>query len=329
MDFEREASTSHDVCNLGASMEKLRYNASFHEEVSLLKTVSRVEEEPPRFVKNFYKNDTEHIELTDTAGLEHRMDKEASREKYSDTFSSEECLNFHCEDDEGPLCPLQPFGEDQAVGEMMKGPDLSASGNEMHQAMEEYHEIILEVSAEIPDIAGSENRMGREARRGKCNGRFSSEEGMNLPCEAEEEPLIPVESLGEYQANRETMKGTDLPPSENEMHVFMEEDHVSILEGSVEVPDIAESGIGREASRENYDDKFCQGECLNLIAEVEDKSPGLIKPFSEEQTNREKMKGTTSNGGKSQFATQDHQLSVTLDATPQSLLRDASGIRKH
>ncbi|XVF39019.1 hypothetical protein PTKIN_Ptkin01aG0002100 [Pterospermum kingtungense] len=237
MDFETKASTSQDVCNLEASMEKLRYDKSFHEEVSLLKTVSRDEEEPPGLVKFFDKIDREHVELPDLACLEHCMDKEASREKYSDTF-----LNLQNEDEEDPLSPLQPLAEDRANGKMMKGLDLSASENEMHQAMEEDHEIILEGSTEIPDIAGSENRMEREARRQNCNGRFFSKVGVSLPSEAEEEPLSPVESLGENQANREKMRGRDLPQPENEVCLFMEEDHVSILEGSAEVPDIADLG---------------------------------------------------------------------------------------
>ncbi|XP_022767980.1 sister chromatid cohesion 1 protein 2-like isoform X3 [Durio zibethinus] len=389
-DFETEARTSHDICDWIASMEKLQYDKSLHEEDSHLKLVSGVEEEPPNLVKIFYKNDREHVEVPDMAGLENHMDREANREKYNNRFPSEECVNLRSEAKEDPLGSPKPLAEDQSIKEKTKGPDLSESDKEMNQATEEDHLSILEASAKVPDIAGSIKHTEREAGREKWNGRFFSKEGVNLHSEAEEEPLSSVKSLGEDRANREKMKGPDLLQSENEVHQVMEEDHVSTLKTNVEVPDIAgsENHIGTEASRENYNDKFSQEKYLNHIAEIEEKSASLIKSFGEEQTNREMMNGldrlqienevhhvmeedsnlgasmekllgqgfspmnveepsplvkplgeeiqtgaeqlhfpamTTSKDGKCQVAAKDHTLSVTLDATPRSMLQDASG----
>ncbi|KAK6246467.1 hypothetical protein QUC31_001232 [Theobroma cacao] len=361
MNFKTESRTSHGVCDLELSMEKLRYD----EEVVHLKTVSGVEEDPPNLVKVFDKSDRECVEVPDMAVLENHMTLKTSREKYNDRFLSEEGMNLHSEAEEDPLGPLKPLAEDQTKREKMKDPDLSKSDNEMHQ---EDHVSILEARIDVPDIAGSENHTEREASREKCNNRFFSEEGVNLRSEAVEECPSPFKPLAEDQADREKIKGPDLPQSENEVHQVMEENHVSILEACAEVPDIADSenNIGTEASRE--------------------KPPGLIKTFGEEKTNREKMKGpdmvqsenevhqvmeedcileasrgklqaffhmdieepspvvrplaeevqtgaeldnfpamTTSEDGKSQVAAKDHSLLVTSYATPQSKLRGASG----
>ncbi|XWS15310.1 hypothetical protein CRYUN_Cryun35bG0084900 [Craigia yunnanensis] len=299
MDFETEASTSHDVSGLEASMEKLRYDKSFHEEVSHLKTFSGVEEKPPNLVKVFDKNNTEHIELLDMEGLENCMDREANREKYKDTFSLEECLNHCSETEEDPLDPLKSLAEDQTYRKMMKGPDLSASESEMNQATEEDHVSILEASAEVPDIAGSENHMEREASREKCNDRFSSEEGVNLPSEAEEELLSPVESLSADQANREKMKGPDLLQSEQTNREKMKGQDRVQLEN--EVLHVMEEDCNLEASVEKL-----EAEGFSHM-DFEEPSP-LVRPLGEEiQTAK------------------DHLLSVTLDATPQSMLKDVSG----
>ncbi|XVE60887.1 hypothetical protein DITRI_Ditri05aG0163200 [Diplodiscus trichospermus] len=390
LNFETEARTSNDVRDMEGSMEKLRYDESFLEEVAHLKTVGRFEEETPNLVIAFDQNDREHLEVPDMEVSENHMNRKANREKYNDRFLSEETVNLHSEAEEDPLGPLKLHAEDQSNRELMKAPDLSKSENGMYQAMEEDHASIMEASSETPDIVGSENLVDREAMREKCNYRFSSEEGVNLYHDAKEKPLSPVKSLVKNRANREKMKGQDLLQSENEVHRVMEEDHVSILKASAEVPDIAgsENHIRREANREDCDDEFCQEEYLNIVAEVEEKSPGLIKPFGEEQTNREKMKGsdrgqseseahhvmekdcnlearveklqaegfshmdleqpsslvrpldkeiqtvaelvnfpavTTSRDQKCHVAQRDHPLSVTLDITPQSKLRDASG----
>ncbi|XWS24909.1 hypothetical protein CRYUN_Cryun27aG0025300 [Craigia yunnanensis] len=304
MDFETEARTSHDVCDLEASMEKLRYDKSFHEEVSHLKTVSGVEEEPSNLVKVFDKDDREHGEVPDMAGLENHMNREANRQKYNDRFSSEECVNPQSEAEEDPLGPVKPLAEDQSNRETMKGPDLSKSENEMHQAMEEDHVSILEASAEVPDIAGSENHMEREAIREKCNDRFFSEVVVNLHGEAEEEPLSPVKPLGENQAHREKMNSPDLLQSEKEVHQVMQED--CNLEASVEK---------------------LQAEGFSHM-DLEEPSP-LVRPLGEDiQTGAEQVNFpamTTSKDQKCQVAGKDHPLSVTLDKTPQSMLRDASG----
>ncbi|TYI83059.1 hypothetical protein E1A91_D05G264900v1 [Gossypium mustelinum] len=287
MTFETEARTLHDVCESEASMEKLRCDTSIHEEVSHLKIVCRVEEEPLNIVKVFDKNEREHLEVPDMSGLENRTVQEANREKNNDRFLSEECLSLRFEAAEDSLGPfkLNPFAKDQTTSGMIEGPDLLESENELNQAMEEDHACVLEASAWVPDLAGSSSRE-------KSNDRFSSEEGMNLHPEAEEEPLIPVESLVEDLVNREKM-GLHLPQSKNEVHQVLEEDHVS-MKASKEVPGIAssENRIGREASRENHNDEFCQEECLNLIVEVEEKSPAFMKSFDEEHTSREKKKGS-------------------------------------
>lgn len=287
MTFETEARTLHDVCESEASMEKLRCDTSIHEEVSHLKMVCRVEEEPLNIVKVFDKNEREHLEVPDMSGLENCTVQEANREKINDRLLSEECLSLRfeaAEDSSGPF-KLNPFAKDQTTSEMIEGPDLLESEKELNQAMEEDHACVLEASAWVPDLAGSSSRE-------KSNDRFSSEEGMNLHPEAEEEPLIPVESLVEDLVNREKM-GLLLPQSENEVYQVLEEDHVS-MKASKEVPGIAssENRIGREASRENHNDEFCQEECLNLIVEVEEKSPAFMKSFGEEQTSREKKKGS-------------------------------------
>ncbi|XVF29866.1 hypothetical protein REPUB_Repub16aG0007400 [Reevesia pubescens] len=262
MDFETEARTSHDVYDWEASMEKLRYDKSLHEEVSHLKTVTGVEE--------------------------NHMDQEANMEKHNDRFSSDEYVNLRSEAEEDPLGSCKLLAENRSNREKT---DLSEPDNEINQAMEEDHVSILDASAEVPDIAGSKNHMEREGSREKCNDRFSSE-GVNLHSEAEEEFLSSVKLLGEDQANIQKMNGPDLLLSENEVQL-MEVDHVSILETNVEVPDIAntENHIGTEACRENNNDKFSQEKSLNLIAEVVEKSAGLIKPFGEEQTNIEMVKG--------------------------------------
>ncbi|KAA3454228.1 sister chromatid cohesion 1 protein 2 isoform X2 [Gossypium australe] len=287
MTFETEARTLHDACESEASMEKLRCDTFIHEEVSHLKMVCRVEEEPLNIVKVFDKNEREHLEVPDMSGLENRTVQEANREEKNDRFLSEECLSLRfeaAEDSSGPF-KLSPFAKDQTTSEMIEGPDLLESENELNQSMEEDHACVLEASAWVPDLAGSSSRE-------KSNDRFSSEEGMNLHPEAEEEPLIPVESLVEDLVNREKM-GSHLPQSENEVHQVLEEDHVS-MKASKEVPGIAssENRIGREASRENHNDEFCQEECLNLIVEVEEKFPAFMKSFGEEQTSREKKKGS-------------------------------------
>ncbi|XP_040968016.1 sister chromatid cohesion 1 protein 2 isoform X1 [Gossypium hirsutum] len=287
MTFETEARALHDVCESEASMEKLRCDTSIHEEVSHLKMVCRVEEEPLNIVKVFDKNEREHLEVPDMSGLENCTVQEANREKINDRLLSEECLSLRfeaAEDSSGPF-KLNPFAKDQTTSEMIEGPDLLESEKELNQAMEEDHACVLEASAWVPDLAGSSSRE-------KSNDRFSSEEGMNLHPEAEEEPLIPVESLVEDLVNREKM-GLLLPQSENEVYQVLEEDHVS-MKASKEVPGIAssENRIGREASRENHNDEFCQEECLNLIVEVEEKSPAFMKSFGEEQTSREKKKGS-------------------------------------
>ncbi|TYI28804.1 hypothetical protein ES332_A05G270000v1 [Gossypium tomentosum] len=287
MTFETEARALHDVCESEASMEKLRCDTSIHEEVSHLKMVCRVEEEPLNIVKVFDKNEREHLEVPDMSGLENCTVQEANREKINDRLLSEECLSLRfeaAEDSSGPF-KLNPFAKDQTTSEMIEGPDLLESEKELNQAMEEDHACVLEASAWVPDLAGSSSRE-------KSNDRFSSEEGMNLHPEAEEEPLIPVESLVEDLVNREKM-GLLLPQSENEVYEVLEEDHVS-MKASKEVPGIAssENRIGREASRENHNDEFCQEECLNLIVEVEEKSPAFMKSFGEEQTSREKKKGS-------------------------------------
>ncbi|GMI83006.1 hypothetical protein HRI_001969900 [Hibiscus trionum] len=275
MDFETEVRTLHDVCDLEASMEKLRCDNSFLEEVSHPKTVSGVEEEPPNLVNVFNENERECAEVPDMAGLVNHTDQEANREEYNDRLFLEECPNHHTEAEEdspGPL-KLKPLAEDQTNREMMKGQDQLVSDNEMNQAMEEDYESVLEASAEVPNIAGS-------ASMGKCSDRFSSE-GANLCTEAEED-----------QGTRENMKDLRLLQSENEVHPVMEEDHVS-MKVSVEVPGIvdSENHIGREPSRENNNDELCQEECLNVIVQVEEKSPGFVKPFGEEETKRG-MKGT-------------------------------------
>ncbi|KAH1065097.1 hypothetical protein J1N35_030084 [Gossypium stocksii] len=287
MTFETEARTLLDVCESEASMEKLRCDTSIHEEVSHLKMVCRVEEEPLNIVKVFDKNEREHLEVPDMSGLENRTVQEANREENNDRILSEECLSLRfeaAEDSSGPF-KLNPFAKDQTTSEMIEGPDLLESENELNQTMEEDHACVLEASAWVPDLAGSSSIK-------KSNDRFSSEERMNLHPEAEEEPLIPVESLVEDLVNREKM-GLHLPQSENEVHQVLEEDHVS-MKASKEVPGIAssENRIGREASRENHNDEFCQEECLNLIVEVEEKSPAFMKSFGEEQTSREKKKGS-------------------------------------
>ncbi|XP_021284248.1 sister chromatid cohesion 1 protein 2 isoform X2 [Herrania umbratica] len=265
MNFKMESRTSHGACDLELSMEKLRYDG----EVAHLQTVSGVEEDPPNLVKVFDQSDREHVEVPDMAVLENNMTLKTSREKYNDGFLSEEFMNLHSEAEEDPLGPLKPLAEDQTKREKMKDPDLSKSDNEMHQ---EDHGSILEARTDVPDIAGSENHMEREASREKCNDRFFSEEGVNLHIEAVEECPSPFKPLAEDQADGEKTKGPDLPQSENEVHQVMEENHVSILESCVEVTNIADSEnyIGTEASR---------GE-----------PPGLVKTFGEEKTNREKMK---------------------------------------
>ncbi|KAK8580146.1 hypothetical protein V6N13_143272 [Hibiscus sabdariffa] len=383
MDFETEVRALHDVCDLEASMEKLRCDNSFLEEVSHPKTVSGAEEEPPSLVNDFNENERERVEVPDMAGLVNHTDQEANREKYYNRLFLEECTKLLIESEEdspGPL-KLKPLAEDQTNREMMKSPDHLDSENEMNQAMEEDYESVLEANAEVPDIAGS-------ASMEKCSDRFSSE-GANLCTQAEEETLRPVESLVEDQCNRENVKDLCSLQSENEVHPVMEEDRVSMKKVSVEVPGIvdSENHIGREPTRENNNDELCQEECLNLIVHVEEKSPGPIKPFGEEETKRvmkdsdrvqpenevhhvmpedcnlgtsmKKLQAEgfshmdiqepsplvrpfteeihtdaehgqfpatrTSKDGKCQAAAKNCTLSVTLDSTPQSMLRDASG----
>ncbi|KAL4278299.1 hypothetical protein GQ457_03G031700 [Hibiscus cannabinus] len=382
MDFETEVRALHDVCDLEASMEKLRCDNSFLEEVSHPKTVSGAEEEPPSLVNVLNENERERVEVPDMAGLVNHTDQEANREKYYNRLFFKECTNLLIESEEdspGPL-KLKPLAEDQSNWEMMKSPDQLDSENEMNQAMEEDYGSVLEASAEVPDIAGS-------ASMEKCCDRFSSE-GANLCTQAEEETL-PVESLVEDQCNRENVKDLCLLQSENEVHPIMEEDRVSMKKVSVEVPGIvdSENHIGREPTRENNNDELCQEECLNLIVHVEEKSPGPIKPFVEEETERvmkdsdrlqpenevhrvmaedcnlgtsmKKLQAEgfshmdiqepsplvrplaeeihtdaehgqfpatrTSKDGKCQASAKNCTLSVTLDSTPQSMLRDASG----
>ncbi|KAE8666377.1 hypothetical protein F3Y22_tig00112498pilonHSYRG00004 [Hibiscus syriacus] len=367
MDFETEVRTLHGVRDSEASVEKLRCDNFFLEEVSHFKTVGGVEEEPQSLAN---ENERERVEVPDMAGLVNRTDQEANREKYNDRLLSEEHVNLHTEAEEDSPLPLKlkplaedqtsremmkgpdhlesekekervnlhteaeedsplplklkplaedqtsremmkgpdhlesekekerlnlhteaeedsplplklkPLAEDQTSREMMKGPDHLESENEMNQAMEEDNESVLEASAEFPDISGS-------ASMEKCSNRFSSE-GANLCTEADEEPLRPVESLVEDQRNRETMKELNLLKSENEVHPVLHEDRVS-MKVTVEVPSLvdSENHIGREPSRENNNDELCQEECLNLVVQVEEKSPGLIKPFGEEETNRD------------------------------------------
>lgn len=369
MDFETEARTLHDVSHLEASMKRIQSDKSFH------------------------------VEVPDMASLENHMNRGSNREKYNDRFSSEECLNRHSEDEEDPLRCLEPHTGDQSSREIVMGSDLSEPKNKVQHAMEVDHVSILEASSKVLDDAGFEHHTEREAIRENCNDRFASEEGVNLPCEAEEELLRPAKSLGENQANREKMRDADLPQSENEVHHVMEEDHIGRepsycrLEASVEGPNIAgsENHIGREVRMEIYNDEFYKEEYFNLSAEVEDKSPGLIKHSGEEQTTREKIKDsdrvqsenevhhvmekdfnleatveklqvegfspmdleepsplvrtldkeiqtsaeqvhfpamTPSKDQNCQVAGKDHPLSVTVDKTPQSMLQDASGIRK-
>ncbi|KAK8552375.1 hypothetical protein V6N13_120777 [Hibiscus sabdariffa] len=369
MDFKTEVRTLHDAFDLEASMEKIRSDNSFLEDVSHLKTVNGVEEEPTNLVNLFNENEREGVEVPDMASLVNQTDQEATREVYNDRLS-EEWVNLHTEAEEdspGPL-KLKPLAEDQTNREMINGPDQVESENEMNQAMEEDYESVLEASAEVPDIAGS-------ASMNKCSDRFSSG-GANLCTETEEEPLRPVEDQG----NRDKVKDLCLLQSENEVHQVMAEDHV-ITKVSVEVPGPvdSENHIGRGSSRENDDDEFCQEECLNLIVQVEEKSPGLIQPFGEEETNRD-MKGLdrvqpenevhhvmdedynlgtsvkklniqepsplirpladeihtdaehgklpamrNSTDVKFQTAAKNRTSSATLDSTPQSMLRDASG----
>ncbi|KAK8642944.1 hypothetical protein V6N13_012268 [Hibiscus sabdariffa] len=349
MDFKTEVRTLHDAFDLEASMEKIRSDNSFLEDVSHLKTVNGVEGEPPNLVNLFNENEREGAEVPDMASLVNQTDQEATREVYNNRLS-EEWVNLHTEAEEdspGPL-KLKPLAEDQTNREMIKGPDQVESENEMDQAMEEDYESVLEASAEVADISGS-------ASMKKCSDRFSSG-GANLCTEAEEEPLRPVEDQG----NRDKVKDLCLLQSENEVHEVMAEDHV-ITKVSVEFPGLvdSENHMGRVSSR---------------------KSPRLIQPFGEEETNRD-MKGlyreqpenevhhvmdedcnlgtsvkkldiqepsslirpladeihTDAEHGKSpamrtskdvkfQAAAKNRTLLATLDSTPpQSMLRDASG----
>ncbi|GMI90766.1 hypothetical protein HRI_002745900 [Hibiscus trionum] len=327
MDFETEVRTLHDACELEASMEKLRSDNSFLEDVSHLKTVSGVEEEPPNLVNLFNENEREGVEVPDMAGLVNHTDQDATREKYNDRLLPEEWINLHTEAEEdspGPL-KLKPLAEDQTNREMFKGPDQFESENEMNQDMEEDYESVLEASAEVQDIAGS-------ASMKKCSDRFSSE-GANLCTEAEEEPLRPAESLIEGQGNRENMKDSCLLHSENEVHQVKEEDHV-IMEVSVEVPGLldSENHIGRESSRENEVHHVMDEDC-NLgtsVKELDIQEPSpLIRSLAEEiHTDAEHGKFPamrTSMDVKYQAAAKIRTLSTTLDSTPQSMLRDASG----
>ncbi|XP_039056193.1 sister chromatid cohesion 1 protein 2 isoform X2 [Hibiscus syriacus] len=283
MDFETEVRTLHGVCDPEASVEKLRCDNSFLEEISHIKTVGGVEEEPQNLVN---ENERERVEVPDMAGLVNQVGQEANREKYNDRLLSEKWAILHTEAREDSPVPhkLEPLAEDQTNRELIKGPDQLESENEMNQAMEEDYESVLEASAELPDISGSVSME-------KCSDRFTSERA-NLCNEAEEEPLRPAESLVEDQGNREKMKDLSLLQYENEVHRVIQEDHVS-MEASVEVPGLVDSEIHirRESSRENNIDELCQEECLNLIVQVEEKSPGLVKPVGEEETNRD-MKGS-------------------------------------
>ncbi|OMO98737.1 hypothetical protein COLO4_13736 [Corchorus olitorius] len=306
VDFETEAGTSHSIWNLKASREKLQCDKSFNEEVSQLKRVSEFEEEPPKLVKGYNKNDRGQAEVPDIAVLEKCMDQAASRKKCNARVLSEERENPQNEAEEDLLGSRKPLAEDQTNREEMKGPDSSPSDHELSKAMEEDLVKILEALTEVANVSGSENHMESEASWEKGNDRFSLEEGLNLHIETEEECLSPLgeDQANEEQTNEENLKDKDVVHSENEVHQVMEED--CNLETSVEK---------------------LQAERFPPMALEE--SSSLVRPSAAKvKTGTEQVNfpaTMTSEDGKLQLTAEDHPLSVTLAATPRTRSRGASG----
>ncbi|KAE8666605.1 Ras-related protein Rab7 [Hibiscus syriacus] len=188
-----------------------------------------------------------------------------------------------------------------------------------HQMDFETEEVEHCMRVEVPDMAGLVNRTDQEANREKYNDRLLSEEHVNLHTEAEKilhfplnlNHLLKIKLAGDDEGSRpfrirkrknastsrEMMKGPDHLESENEMNQAMEEDNESVLEASAEFPDISgsasmENAVIDQRNRETMKELNLlksENEVHPVLHEdrVEEKSPGLIKPFGEEETNRD------------------------------------------
>ncbi|OMP04420.1 hypothetical protein CCACVL1_02164 [Corchorus capsularis] len=349
MDFETEAGTSHGIWNLKASREKLQCDKSFNEEVSQLKRVSEFEEEPPKLVKGYNKNDRGQAEVPDIAVLEKCMDQAASKQKCNARVLSEERENPQNEAEEDLLGSRKPLAEDQTNREEMKGPDPSPSDHELSKAMEEDLVKILEALAEVANVAGSENHMESEASWEKGNDRFSLEEGLNLHIATEEECLSPLANVAGSENHMESEasweKGNDRFSLEEglNLHIATEEECLSPLgEDQADEEQTNEENLKDKdlVHSENEVHQVMEEDC-NLETSVEklqaekfppmslEESSSLVRPSAAKvKTGTEQVNfpaTMTSEVGKLQLTAEDHPLSVTLAATPRIRSRGASG----
>ncbi|CAK7328273.1 unnamed protein product [Dovyalis caffra] len=193
--------------------------------------------------------------------------------------------------------------------EVEEPPDARKSFVENHQTDEEH--------SKVPDKMGSDEMHAGANVLKLCNDSVCQEACLNLEAfgGVEEEPENFAKLYHQPEEQQKEVPGME--QSENEVHNVFNDDNVSDVEASLE---------------KLLENRFFQEECRdNNIFHVVEDPPEHARLFNEERQNDAEnakvleLEARTLGKRKRQLVSEDHPLSVKLDATPQYKSKDVSG----